>query len=498
MERPDCVIVWFKRDLRLQDHAPLRAAIGSGLPVLLWVCFEPSWMRASSSDVRHWRFLWQAAADVAAQIRARGGQLYIVHDEVLPALDRLSAWVRVRGIYAHQETHIGLTFERDQAVQAWCRARGVPLHEYPANGVIRGLRDRRGWIGYFSARMHTPIDQPDWGRYQPFHLSEDQANIWQGTPLPPDLLTKPPEFQPGGEAYAHRYLRSFVDERASGYGPRMSRPEDSRRVCSRLSPYLAFGCLSVRQVWQAAEAAKADPVRGRSMKFFQARLWWHCHYIQKFEMDCRMEHLSINRAYDHWRKPEDDRLFYAWAQGRTGYPLVDACMRSLLANGYLNFRMRAMLISFFCHALWQDWRRGAEHLARLFLDFEPGIHYPQTQYHAYAVGGHFLRIYHPVKQSWEKDPQGLFIRRWVPELAQVPLALLHEPWKMTQMEQVFYRCRIGTDYPAPVVPDIDLALRLARQQHSVWEKDPAVQAENLRITRRLSNPAGEIIPDQLS
>ena len=183
----------------------------------------------------------------------------------------------------------------------------------------------------------------------------------------------------------------------------------------------------------------------QSLKSFEARLHWHDHFIQKFEDEPAIEFQNINRAFDGLREDElDEARFAAWAEGRTGFPMVDARMRSLHATGWLNFRMRAMLVSFAAYHLWLHWRRPALHLGRLFADYEPGIHYSQTQMQSGVTGSNTLRIYSPREQAEDQDPDGTFIRHWVPELLQSA-----------------YGVRIGSDYSAPIV-DTKLALAHAR------------------------------------
>ncbi len=212
-----------------------------------------------------------------------------------------------------------------------------------------------------------------------------------------------------------------------------------------------------------------------SMRSFSARLRWHCHFIQKLEDEPRLEYENLHSAYNGLRENEFNQAYFeAWCHGKTGYPMVDACMRYLIATGWINFRMRALLVSFASYHLWLDWRITSKYLAKLFTDYEPGIHYSQFQMQSGTTGINTLRIYNPIKQGIDQDPQGVFIRQWIPELKDMPLEHLHTPWE----------CEIDLNgYPLPII-DEKVARAYAREQFSKIRKQFSHKEESKKIVKK--------------
>jgi deoxyribodipyrimidine photo-lyase len=297
--------------------------------------------------------------------------------------------------------------------------------------------------------------------------------------------------QQGGRAAGLATLGGFLTERGRDYRRAMASPVTGFDACSRLSPHLAWGTISTREAAQAGWARAAEiraggaaPGWAGSVDSFLARLHWRCHFMQKLEDEPGIEVRCMHRAYEGLREAgHDPGKLAAWAAGETGYPFVDACMRTLAETGWMNFRMRAMLTAFGAYHLWLDWRRLAPPLARLFTDYEPGIHYSQLQMQSGVTGINTTRVYNPVKQSLDQDPQGAFIRRWLPALARVPGAFVHEPWKMPGAMQHASGCVIGRDYPAPIV-EHEAAARVAKARLHPVRRGEAFHAEQQAVMVR--------------
>ncbi len=492
---PPC-IVWLKRDLRSTDHAPLAAA--GGRPVIPLYVVEPELWRQPDLSARQYAFLAECLAELRADLLRLGLPLVVRTGDVVEVLEDVRARTGAVALLSHAETGNLWTFARDRRVAAWARARGVAWQEFRQTGVERPPRERDGWARRWERFMRRPLAEPAAGLGAPGGL--DPGDI--PTPEQLGLAADPcPGRQRGGRQAALETLHSFLEERGEPYQRAMSAPAAGARHCSRLSPHLAFGTLSMREVLQAGEARLAalralpPAERGRwpaALSSFLGRLRWHCHFIQKLESEPCIEQASFHPAYDGLRRSDEARLA-AWAAGMTGWPFVDACMRSLRATGWLNFRMRAMLMAVASYQLWLPWRDSGLVLARLFTDYEPGIHWPQCQMQSATTGINTIRIYNPVKQGLDHDADGAFIRRWVPELARVPARWLHQPWRMPPLQQADAGCVIGRDYPTPLVDHV-AAARAARD--AVWQvrRTPGYREIADAIQRRHGSRRSGITP----
>ena len=479
-------LVWFKRDLRVDDHEPLfRASQGSSCLGLF--LYEPELIEADDFDEAHLRFINESLRELRQALRDRGGELVLRRGEAVAELSRLHAEYNFDRIWAHQETTNQVAYQRDRRVRAWAKRMGVAFRELRQHGVIRRLPQREGWSSRWQHQMNRRcIETPDTLRSP---VINEPGAILEGSQFNVHRFTRS-GMQEGGEREAHRCLQTFLEDRGRNYRKEMSSPVTAEQACSRISPHLAYGTLSLRRVHQLVRQRQQRigdlPESDRkawsdSLSSFQSRLSWHCHFMQKLEDEPQIEFQNINRAFDGLRENEFNRSYFdAWSHGRTGFPLVDACMRALIQTGWINFRMRALLVSFAAYQLWLHWREPALHLAKVFLDYEPGIHYSQLQMQSGVTGINTTRIYSPIKQVHDQDPQGEFIRRYVPELREVPDKHLAQPHHMTLMEQSFYDCRIGSDYPEPIV-DHAKQYAQARERIHAHRRKPEVKLASRRV-----------------
>ncbi len=450
-------VVWFKRDLRVRDHAPLSVAALAG-PVLPLYIGEPDLWKLPDADASHWQFIADSLVELNTSLSKLGAPLVIRTGNAVQVLQRLHEEFGIGALHAYEETGNLWTYQRDRAVRAWARSNRVGMYELPRDFVVRRLSDRDDWGAIARQRMNQPaIVVPS--VLKPVIPSVSQAT----TPTLSDLgLSHSPRVgqQRGGESVARSTLASFLADRCVGYEKRMSSPVTAVTSCSRLSSHLTYGTISLREVLTRTQREASQNASKRfSLKAFQERLHWRSHFIQKLESQPSLEERSYIREFDRLRTnpftsgPNSAvaaERFAAFTSGRTGYPMIDACIRSLNETGWINFRMRAMLVSFASYDLWLDWRATAHYLATRFVDYEPGIHYPQIQMQSGTTGINTIRIYDPVKQGIDHDPTGEFVRRWVPELASADGSSAHEPWKLadTLMGK-------PAGYPSPIVNHAD-------------------------------------------
>ena len=482
-------VIYLKRNsLRVSDNVLFKKAEDLGLRTLVIFCFEPSIIYYHDSDIRHLRFINQSIKSINDKLKIYNSQVYVFLDEAVNIFERIQFFYHTKFVLSYEETSNNLTFKRDMQLKKYFKNKGISWLEFENNGVIRGKKDKKNWAEIIEKKLLDDLIKVDLETVKFLKLKKQEEDFIRGKKdiknFLKDIDSYEKNFQIGGEEKGKKCLELFLSKNYVNYIKDISKPHHSQFSCSRLSPYLTYGNLSLRMVYKKAyQKLMEKDVKKLPIRAFMSRLIWRSHFIQKFEDEPRMEFENINRGYDKLIKKTNEKKMKAFFEAKTGIPIIDASVLCLKTTGYVNFRTRAMLVSFFVHNLNQRWQDLAHFLACLFLDYEVGIHYPQLQMQSGVTGINTIRIYNPVKNSKENDPEGLFIKKWLPSLSKIPNSQVHEPWRLTYIEQKMYGVFIGKNYPKPIV---DLYLTQKESVKIMWlmKKDKEVKAEADRILKK--------------
>ena len=467
-------IVWFRYDLRLEDNQAFIEATKNGnvLPIFI---FDKNYYKLDTSSSFHLKFCEDSLKELNHSLKnLYNSKINIYYGDTTEILKNISKKFNISEIYSHHVFKNNYLSKIDGKISNFFKECNIQWYLFNQFGIQLGKRDRYRWSYNWNKFINQPVLEKRVNCN--FIIDPDHnKNCAISTNFIDDKL-----IQEGGRKNAVKLLNSFLDNRSDNYQKEMSSPITGEKSCSRLSPYITYGNISLREIYRATKQKLNEDisiVKKKSLIAFKSRLAWHCHFIQKLYDEPEIEFKNLNSAFDGLREDDFNPYYYdAWKNGNTGYPFIDACMRYLKVNGWINFRMRAMLVSFASYQLWLDWKKTSKHMAKLFTDYEPGIHYSQFQMQSGTTGINSIRIYNPIKQSIDQDPDGNFIRKWVPELKNVQGKLIHEPWKMTYIDQKSISIELGKNYPLPIIEN-NKATKIAKDK--IWKVKKSKEAKLL-------------------
>ena len=461
------IIVWYRNDLRIHDHPALAQAIEDADQVIPVFILDDTLLFGDRSSSNRNRFLLECLDDLKQSLSDRGGNLYIRHGRAEEELQQLAKEANATTIYYTTEYN-PYAINRDKIAITNLAKHNIEVRAFDGRLIVDDLQALRTKAG----TVHK-IFTPFWRNWQTIPRRDiidtpqkitSPANISVGVLPALKDMTKEAQLSsdviPGGETHARQRLNEFLATDINDY--HMTNNNVAKNGTSRLSPYLHFGCLSVREI----EMILPDSEGARA---WHRQLCWRdfYHYVLFYSPDNMNR--EVQEKYRNLSWSNDKNLLQTWKDGRTGYPIVDAAMRQLKNEGWMHNRARLIVGSFLTKDLWIDWRLGEHYFMTMLLDGDDANNNGNWQWIA-SVGVDpapvFRRLYNPASQQKNYDPNGLYVRRFVPELLNVPDKYLSQPWTMPEQVQRDTGCIIGTDYPAPIVDHTQARLAALEQFYS--------------------------------
>ena len=412
-------LIILNRNLRLHDNPAMHFGSLRSNYLVIYL-YDKTYWKGNGKSMRQLKFSNDCLAELNDGLKKFDSKVNIFEG----TFDDLKIWIKknFNDFFIHINHCTDIKYFRD-GFSKFTDSFPGKINVYNDFGLQLNNFDRDSWSRNWNKIMDSQIlENPKKSKLK---LDTKLLNFSSFSNKVKNSLVNLDNIQKGGSSQAYQLLESFLSERCKDYRVKMSSPIQSEQSCSRLSPHFTFGSISIREVYQILNKYYSKSQNKSDLYSFKKRLYWHCHFIQKLHTEPELEFYSMHRMCDQLRLEQDDELIDKWFNGETGFPFLDACMKYLHRYGWINFRMRAMIMSFASYNLWQPWQKTSPLLAQLFTDYEPGIHISQVQMQSGVTGINLPRIYSVSKQSQDQDPDAIWIKSILPQLNEVDPKLVH-------------------------------------------------------------------------